>query len=416
MVAGFGASTREGRNEQSVYLEAVFQSVSNAGALSFLSVFLVRLGAPNWLVGFYTSLPALVMILAALPMGSFVPRQRSLTSTVNRARLLFRAGVGSLALLPYLPARLAPYLLVGVRGAIAVPDAAIVVAETTLMGRVTTPRRRMSMLGTRSAILGLFSAALGFLAGQWLDWAPYPLNYQLLFCTAFLSGLGSAWALGRIRLPEAPGPVGDRKVSGGLRSLLPLLRSAPAFRNFAIAAFVFRIGMSLPMGLYTIYRVRILGSSDAWIGILYTVERGLSVFSYFALSRLVARRRFRRWLWVGCLLMALYPLTTALAKTPQMLLIPAVILGVFSPAMNLFLRDTLYQVSPEDERPAFVAANQFLSSITQFAVPLLGTLLADMTSVAIALVVGAALRFIGGFAFWLLGVGSQKRADELSRS
>ena len=410
----FKADSTGVRNERAMYWEAVFQSISNAGALSFISVYLVRLGAPSWLVGFYTSLPALVTILFSLPMGSIVQRKKNLVATINWTRSMFRIGVGTFAFLPYLPAWLSSYVLVAIRGLIAIPDSALQVAQTTIFGQITTPQRRPRMISTRSAIMGLFSAGVGFMAGQWLDLADYPFNYQLLFFTAFLSGIGSVWAIGRIRplvgnSKEGEGKGDQKTASMNVKGLLSLLRDAPAFRSFATASFIFRIGMSLPMGLYSLYRVRVLGSSDSWIGILYTVQRLLNVLSYFLLSRLVTREGFRRWLWVGCLFMALYPFTTALAKTPEQLLLPSVILGVFSPSMSLFLTDTLFLVSPEEQRPTFVAANTFLSSITRFAVPILGTLLADLTSIPLILIVGAGMRFVGGFSFWIMGVSSQKR-------
>jgi hypothetical protein len=408
-------SSPEARNERALYGEAIFQSISNAGALSFVSVFLVRLGAPSWLVGVYTSIPALMMILFALPGATYVQRQRSLVATVNRTRLLFRTGIGSLALLPFLPGQVAAYALTAVRGLTAIPDAALVVAETTLYGQMATPKRRTRMLSTRSAILGLFSAAVGFLAGQWLDATPFPLNYQLLFATAFLSGLGSVWALSHIRLSETASEMARRKPRLRLAEMVPLIRGAPSFARFLGAAFLFRLGMSLPSAVYPIFRVRVLGASDAWIGILFTLERGLSVISYLVLSRLVARERIRRWLWLGCVGMAFYPLTMSLARTPEMLLLPEVIIGLVSPAMNLFLTDTLLRVSPEDGRPAFVAANSLLSSLTGFAMPMLGTVLGDTLGIGVALWTAASLRFVGGLAFWALRVsahGLEGQEDE----
>ena len=394
------------KNERVMYLEAVFQAISNAGAMSFVSVFLVRLGAPNWLVGMYSSLPALVTILAVLPMGSLVQRSANLKAMLNWTRLIFRAVIGSFGLLTYLQAAVAPYILVVMRSLAAIPGAALNVSGTTVMGKATTPERRPLMLSTRNAIMGLVSAVLGLLAGQWLDAAPYPLNYQLLFLSAFLAGLGSIWAISRLELLGTPTLVEKRKRMG-LREMLPLIRETAAFRNYAIAAFVFRMGMSLPMALFPIYRVRTLGSSDSWIGVLLTVERLLSVGSYIVLGRLLHQPHFRRWLWVGCLGMPLFPLTTALAQTPEMLLVPAVLAGLVAPSMNVFVTNTLYQVSPDDRRPTFVAADSFLANIVAFVAPLLGTLMADLTTIRLALVVAAAVRAVGGLAFWKLGVGAE---------
>ncbi|MEA3406462.1 MAG: MFS transporter [Chloroflexota bacterium] len=399
------ASSTEEKNERALYLEIVFQALSSAGAMSFISVFLVRLGAPAWLVGLYTSLPALMTMLAIIPMSTFVQRQRSLVATASWGRILFRGVIGMFALLPFLPPSISPFVLVAARGLVSIPGCAINISITTILGSVTTAQRRPRMLSVRMAINGLVSAAVGFGAGQWLERMPYPLNYQLLFTTAFVAGLGSVWALSRLDIPEASEKEIRQRKRVGLRDIIPLIKSTPAFRDYSIAAFLMRFGMSFPMALYSIYRVRTLGSSDAWIGILLTVQRLLSVLAYFTLSRLLARKKFRQWLWVTCFLMALFPLTTALAHTPEMLLIPAAIGGLFGAGKNIFFTNTLFQVSPEEQRPTFVAANTFMANFTSFVAPLLGTMLAEVTTIRAALLTAAVIRAGGGLVFWWLGVG-----------
>ena len=392
-------------NERVLYLQIAFQAISMSGAMAFASVFLVRLGAPNWLVGLYTSLPALVTIVAVFPVGAFVRRQRNLVAVVNWGRLIFRSVIASFALLPFLPLAVAPYLLVGARSLLGIPSAAINVAFTTLLGQATTPQRRPRMLSTRLAIHGLVAAVVGFLAGQWLDAVRYPLNYQLLFLSAPVACLGNIYVLSHFKLPKAPEEQAEKEDRVGLGETWHLIRSAPRFRSFSLAAFVFRLGTSMPMALYAIYRVRTLGASDAWIGILLTVQRFLSVISYLVLSRLLTRKRYRRWLWVTCVGVALYPITTAIAQSPEMLLIPAVIGGLFGAGITIFLSNTLFHVSPEAERPTFVAANTFLANVTAFAAPMLGTVLADAAGIRLALFVAGAVRVIGALAFWRLRVG-----------
>ncbi|MDP1136409.1 hypothetical protein Q6325_27500, partial [Klebsiella pneumoniae] len=51
------------RNERILYLQMAFQSIFLGGAMAFVPVFLVRLGAENWQVGLYTSLPALLTMV-----------------------------------------------------------------------------------------------------------------------------------------------------------------------------------------------------------------------------------------------------------------------------------------------------------------------------------------------------------------
>ncbi len=71
------------RNEKIIYQEVTFQAIVEAGAMSFMAIFLVRLGSPNLLVGLYTSLPALVAIFVVLPIGAYVQSNRSLVATAN---------------------------------------------------------------------------------------------------------------------------------------------------------------------------------------------------------------------------------------------------------------------------------------------------------------------------------------------
>ena len=393
-------------NEHVVYGEIVFQAIFGSGALSFISVFLIRLGAPNYLVGLFTSLPALVTMLAVIPAGAFVQRRRSLVATTNWSRLIYRGVVSAFALLPLLPIGVAPIVLVAAYSLISVPSAVINVSVTTLWGQVTTPARRPRMLSVRMAVHGLVAAGFGLLAGQWLDWAPYPLNYQLLFLSAILATLASVAILSRLRLPDQEQPQ-VRGPRVGLREMMPLIKAAPSFRNYLLASLIFRFGLSFQGALIPILRVRTLGASDSWIGVLLTAQRLTSVVAYFVLSRVLAKQKYRRFLWLSCVGMAQYPLTSALATTPQMLIIPELLSGLTAPGQNIYLTDTLYQVSSEEHRPTFIAANSFVAQLAAFVAPLLGTALAAIVGVRTALLVGAALRLIGGLAFWRLKVGAQ---------
>lgn len=390
-------------NERVLYTEVAFQAVVEAGAMSFLGVFLVRLGAANWQVGLLDALPALVMTVASLPMAAFVERQRSLVAAANWARFIFRATIGSFALLPFLPRAVAIYLMIAARGLISFPAAAGNVAFVTLLGRVAPPERRPRMLSMRLAIHGLSSSVVGYLAGRWLAAMPYPLNYSTLFLSAFAAGLISIYILSRLRLPVSEGK-GANPQPRRLKGVLSLIRNTPALRNYCLATTFFHLGLSMPSALYTIYRVRNMGASDAWIGVLFTVERALSVLTYFALSRLLTKPIWRRWLWVSCVGIALYPFSMALCRTPEMLLIPSICGGTIGSAMNIFITNILFQVSTEENRSTLVAADATLANVATFVAPMLGTALADATNINLALLLIAGLRVVSGLSFWALGL------------
>jgi predicted MFS family arabinose efflux permease len=397
-------------NERVLYTEVAFQAIVDAGAMSFLSVFLVRLGAANWQVGLLDSLPALVMTVASLPMVALIERKRSLVAIANWGRFLFRAVIGSFALLPFLPQAAATYLMILARGLVSIPAAASNVAFVTLLGRVASAERRPRMLSIRMAINGLAASVAGYLAGEWLGFARYPLNYSTLFLSAFVAGLASIYILSRLRLAE-PGSVGKAaKEPRKLGNVFSLIRSTPILRRYCLATTVFHLGLSMPSALYAIYRVRTMGASDAWIGILFTVERVLSVLTYLTLSRLLSRPKWRRWLWVTCVGVALYPLTMSLARTPAMLLLPSISGGIIGSAMNIFIANTLFQITTEENRLTLVAADATLANVAAFVAPMLGTALADATNINLALLIIAGVRVVSGLSYWALGVARERGA------
>jgi hypothetical protein len=399
-----GVSTPELRNERLLYVDMVFQALLGAGPMSFVAVYLVRLQAADWIVGLESSLPALITLLAVLPAGAFVQGRRDLVRMATRSRMLYRGTVGLMALAAFFPPTVAVYIVVILHGLTAIPGAVLNVSMTTIIGLATSAKRRPTMLSTRWAVHGVFAAAIGFAAGQWLDWAPFPINYQLLFASAILAGAGSWAVLSRLNLaePAESAPRPERRID--LREMTSLVTRTLRFRNFLIAEFILRMGTFLPNALFSIYRVRELGSSDAWLGTLLTVERLLSVLAYVLLSRYGSHPKVRRYLWVGCIGVGLYPVATALAQTTQQLLLSAVIAGVFFPAMTIFLSDTLYVVSPEEHRPTFIATNSFVMNITAFVGPLLGTWLAAGIGIREALAVATVIRLLGALAMWQLGV------------
>lgn len=294
-------------NALMLYGQAAFQAIAAGGAMGFIPVFLVRLGAPTWLVGLHSSMPALLMTLAVLPVGTYLQRRRNVVTTTVWARMSFRGAAGAFALLPWLSASLAPFVLVGLRTLMALPSAVLNVGMTTILGHVTERESRAKLISNRLAIQRSIMAISGFAAGQWLDTAPYPLNYQTLFATAVVAALGSAYMTSRIRLPESMRLEETHARRLSLRETLPVVARSERFRRFALASSVFRLGAFLPLALFPIYRVRVLGSTDSWIGTLLTVQRLVQMGVFFALGRLLARKQLRRSLWLSCLGMALFP-------------------------------------------------------------------------------------------------------------
>ncbi|MGC9359696.1 MAG: MFS transporter [Anaerolineae bacterium] len=391
---------RSTHNERILYLQMAFQSIFMGGAMAFVPVFLVRLGAENWQVGLYTSLPALLTTLLLLPAGALASRLTDLVKAVNLSRLAFRGIVGMFALVPLLPPPLAPYAIVVGQTLTALPKAMLNVTMTPVLGMVIEPARRMQVISGRMAVQSLAMALVGLLAGFWLDNAAYPLNYQVLFISGVVGCLMGVAVLFRLEIPESKSVgVAAAPPRIRLREVMAMLKRDRAFASYLAASLVLRTGLALVAAVMPVFQVRTLGASDAWIGVLLTVQRLVQMVAFVSLGALLRQRRYRRKLWLASLGMALVPLTSALAVTPAMLLIPSVFAGVFMAGLTVYLTNVLLASSPDEHRPLYAALNASVIQVTTFVAPMLGSLLADVIGIRMVLLVSAAIRAVGGLAF-----------------
>lgn len=111
-----------------------------AGINVFVAVFLVRLGAPNAIVGFLTAAPALGAIFLSIPAATWLEGRSDLVRIVNLSRVPIR--------LSYLAIAAVPLLFPGARGIwpivvlwtlTSIPAAVANVAWTTVVARIIAP-------------------------------------------------------------------------------------------------------------------------------------------------------------------------------------------------------------------------------------------------------------------------------------
>jgi hypothetical protein len=292
-----------------------------------------------------------------------------------------------------------------------VPATFVNVAFTVVMGGVAGPRRRFYVMSLRWSSLGAVTAVTVTLVGLALDRIAFPLNYQLIFIGSFLGGLLSYLFSRSIRLPDNPGaaeaaPASRRRLGDWLRSLVDALRSAPpAFRAYAGSAFVFRCGIAMALPLFPLYWVREVAASDAWIGIISTAGSGVLLVAYFIWSIAVRRIGVGAVLILSSIGMALYPLAAASTGSVALLAVLAGAAGFCAAGNDLVNFDLVLSTAPQDHQATYVGLFQTLQNIALFLMPLVGTALADLAGLHVALVLAGLLRLVGAGLYIALKVG-----------
>lgn len=400
----------EQRNTRNVLVDGIGVGIVS-GVATFLSVFLVRLGASSFLVGLLTSMPALTGILLALPVGRMLERQRNIVPWYSRARVWVLGSYAITGLVPFIfAAERAPILIIAIWAIATVPQTIVNVAFTVVMGAVAGPNKRYYLMSRRWSILGITTSITVALAGWLLETMSFPLNYQLVFIGSFVGGLLSFAFSSQIVIPDNDSSELDAHPGQSRRDRLregwAALRENADFSRFLLSQFVFRFGLTLALPLFPLYWVRELNASDGWIGIINTVNSGVLLVAYFLWSTVSRRSGATRVLWICSFGLGFYPLLTGLTHTVTPLPIYAGLAGIFAAGIDLVMFDILLRTCPPRHTASYIALNQLTTYVATFLAPTLGTFLADTLGPTPALLVSSALRFAGAALFVLLRVGA----------
>lgn len=397
--------TIEAQNAWRLHNEVIWWGVVTGVSGTFLSVFAVRLGASARLLGLLTALPALVTSLFSIPASRIVETQHRRVPIILIAATFQRGGYLLVALMPFVTFLRQADTLVLLAALITLPTVLFNVAFTTLLADVVPANKRARVVSTRNLLLTLVSTATSLTGGWVLELFQFPYNYQILFAVAAIASLLGLPHLRRLQIadaePIAP-PLTRARYLDRWRDAIRQLGQQGAFWRFAAGTFAFHWGLYLPVPLYNLYRVRELGASDAWIGLLTMAFNLSSLLPYVFWGR-QADRRGNRWvLVISTAGLSFYPTFTGLLTSVEPLLLASIWGGLFVPGFNIALFNALLENTPTAHRPRYVGIYTTLINVAAFLAPLLGGALVETWGVRAILIASGGVRLLGVVALLLL--------------
>jgi MFS family permease len=250
--------------------------------------------------------------------------------------------------------------------------------------------------------------------GRSLDLVPAPLNFQLVFFVSFLAGWATVHLFAQLQLPDggkaAPSSLpASGRAAPRLSEYLMIVREYPPFRRFILTAFVYRIGLNLPVALFSIYWVREAHASNTTIGIQNTAANLALVASYLLWGQTAARRGHRIVLLLASAGTSLYPLATAFVQQEIWLVPVALIWGTFASGIDVSFFEALLRSSPPERLQTFIGINSSLANLVIFVAPIGGTVLADLIGIHLALILAAAIGLIGTGLFYTFSIAREEK-------
>ncbi len=420
------------RNFWHLYLDIAWYGVLSGSALSFFSIYLVRLGASPFQIGLVNAGPAVMTILFALPTGWWL-KKLPIDHAVVWSSILFRAFYLLWIPIPSLfIAQTQIGLLLGLTLLMTIPGTALAVGFNAYFAEVVPADWRAHVVGIRNALLALTFTATSLLCGYLLTALPFPLGYQAVFAVGCLGAAMSSYHLWNVRLrPGTPGPAtpdrapadlarpGSVRIFGEgmrpkiavrlirLRTIFRLQRlnlSEDSFGRIVLVLFAFHLTQYLPIPLYPIYWVEKLDLSDQYISLGNALFYTLSFLGATQLARVTRQLGSHyRVVVVGALLLSAYPILTALTQGVSMFLFTAVAGGLFSVLTGGALSNYLVEKVPEQERAMHLAWYTLALNVAILISSFGGPALAAAVGIGPSLAISGLGRVLSALAIWRWG-------------
>lgn len=364
-----------------------------AATSRFLSVYAIRLGATPLELGLISSLPAIILLFSSALGGWWLAHSR----TPQQALLLPGLGHRLLFLLPafapFLPESWQPAWLIFSVAVPAIPQGIASIAFMVLMRQAVHDRLMPSLLSHRQMALniGIGIAALAF--GLWLEQAPFPLNYQVMFVVAFLFALMSERACLKIR---AIVPAHDPAPQATTPPQTSPWRSQ-RFLRVAAVVLASHIAFTSIVPVTPLRLIDDLSANEGFLALFGLAELVAGATITLFTSRIVARIGNQAMIAAAMIGTALAALLIALAPSLPLTLVAAALSGASWTAVGVGIYGFFTENTPPQSMTSYSIAYQQVIGLGLFIGPMIGSTLANSgTPLVLVVLAGAGLRLAAG--------------------
>jgi MFS family permease len=416
------------QNDRHLYLDIFWWGILAGSLISFLGIYLARLGATSFQLSILSAGPAVVNLLISLPVGKWL-ETRSFTRTAFVTSILHRSGYTLMLFVMLLFAEhLHISLMLWISVLMSIPGAALMIAFNAMFAEIIPPDRRALVVGRRNALLAVSMTTTALISGQLLEQVIFPLNYQIVFAIGIIGGALSCYELSRVKeiqdrktFSRVGKPILDRARPGGgaspfARRYIPgtrfltrgvnmlrpdLLRGQ--FGLFLGAMFFFYVSQNLVVPLFPTYSVDMMGLSD-WVISMGTAFFQVAVFvTSLRLSRVSNRLGHHRLMVISVLGYAAFPLFIGMWPTIPSYMAGAAIGGIGWGFLGGSVGNRLMERVPEDDRPSHMALFNITLNLGVLIGSLFGPVLGDWTGLQAAMLIGGIVRILSAGVLWRWG-------------
>ena len=401
-----------------LYSEIGWYGVLSGTILSFISIFLARIGASGTQIGMINAAPAIIGLIFTLPIGQWL-QQRSLTNTVFLSSIAQRIFYFALIFLPVLlPQQGQIWMIILLTLILSIPGTAVTIGFNSMFADLVPVSWRGYVAGIRNSVLSAASTLTTLLSGWILVALPFPLGYQFVFGIGFLGGMLSSLNLFRIAInSSAPtmkfdpwrllfprAKVKTRRVPrpllfGPLR--IDILKSP--FGKVLGLLFFFHLFQYLAVPLFPLYWVNEVKFGDQVIGLGQAILSIAVFVGSTQLDRFSRRLGNQKLLGFGILAMSLYPILTGLMREIPLFILSVILGGLAWSMVSGVLFNYIYEKIPGDNRAAYLSWYFLIFNAAVLIGSLAGPFIARTENLSFGLILFGCLRLAAGSAILIWG-------------
>jgi MFS family permease len=393
------------------FMDGTFSSASDAITATYLTLFVLALGATSAQIGFMASLASVSAILLLIP-GAM------LSERFGKRKLVVLLTGGGVSRLTILLTAITPFLLHG-QAAILVAIGLKVIADgvsnmsvpawTSLTADIVPLRWRGRYFATRNIIMGLTNMVTTLLVGFLITQMASPGGYQVALGLAFVIGAVSTYSFSRLREPHTAQLAQLPGNTYTPAALWAVLKTNPAFLGFCAQALVWNLGLSIAGPFFNVYLVQNLKASAAMVGVVSIISSITSLPGQRLFGHLADHWGPRKVQIITGLLIPILPLSWTLITAPWQVILINILGGFLWAGYGIASFNFLLVLCPPEDRARYTALFQIIVMVATAIGSATGGLVVTHLGFKAVFLMSAILRVLGMLIFMYFIRMSAKR-------
>lgn len=388
-------------------INGALQIISVNLVTSFAGLFIKRLNASDYLVSLLNSLPALFSILGILLSTPLILSCKNKKKVTSLSYFITRSFYILMAFVPLLPEELRAATFVLLYGAMNFPGSIATFFWQSFFADIFSPSKRSKVLSQRNSISTFTGTAVTLFVGILLNKLSNTRQelihyYQIVFIIAFIIGIFEVLSL-YIHKDKIKGNFVEVKNENEKLSIdfFKGIIKQKSYLLYIICIIVFHFSWQMGWPLFLTYEVDYLHTNEMWAGIISTVNGLCMALGYTFWRKFSDKKGNALTLTISAFGSGLCPLFYSISTHIIHVAYFTGIIGFTFAGIQLLLINSLYEVSPKENRTSYIALYNLCINLTLIVAPFVGMHIYKLTNIKTALLVTAGARFFSSLLFFL---------------